>query len=816
VDRIAHAPSWRIALLAACAGLVWSYAPSAFSAAPAPPAATTPAAQPAESGSTTQAAGESAATRPIRPADVTDEMVVAAMKKGIDYLISARQNNLWEIGPWDGRPWLANGQVGGESALVVYALLHAGQSLQDDPVYGPKLSFRGPDLAPAIAYLCRLTPQETYTASLQANALALLPQKKGDPSSANVHAALQRTFRYLAASMMPQGGYTYGNPGIAGYNTRDRAADLSNTQYGALGMWALEEAGIPAPSGYWQVTDVFWRRSQQPSGAWKYWADDHFPEVDRDSMGVAGIATLYIAQEYTDRALRTVPKPDNALDMGLAWLSTTFKPDSGDLYYMYGVERVGMASGLKFLGTTDWYRACAADIIAHQQEDGCWDSRSWTPGFRGTTPTTATAFALLFLARGRNPVLFNKLQYDGYWNARPRDAAFLTRFLGKRLERPLNWQVVNLQVAPEQWADAPILMITGSRDPKFTPEDVDKLRTFVESGGMILSNSDESSKEFTEAMRKYAGQVSHGRYEMRTLLKTHVIFNSDLNADLAQTPQVMGMSNGIRELWVHMPFDVAAAWQTQRTTAKPLFELPTALYFYATGKVPLKPKLKALDFPEPSSPPSRTLALARVRYAGNWNPEPQAWSRLAKMLHSRGPDGIELKVSEAPMAELDPKATPVAEMTGTARFLIKDTDIAALKAYLDGGGLLIVDAGGGSKDFTETFGEMVQRIYPGAKLEPLPPGHPIFTGAFADQGGKGPDLSTVDFRKYGIIALGKRITQPDLQSVSVDGKVKILLSRYDLTSGLVGSNAWGIVGYTPESSANIAENLLRFGIQETR
>jgi hypothetical protein len=52
--------------------------------------------------------------------------------------------------------------------------------------------------------------------------------------------------------------------------------------------------------------------------------------------------------------------------------------------------------------------------------------------------------------------------------------------------------------------------------------------------------------------------------------------------------------------------------------------------------------------------------------------------------------------------------------------------------------------------------------------------------------------------------------------VSVDGKVKILLSRYDLTSGLVGSNAWGIVGYTPESSANIAENLLRFGIQETR
>ena len=48
---------------------------------------------------------------------------------------------------------------------------------------------------------------------------------------------------------------------------------------------------------------------------------------------------------------------------------------------------------------------------------------------------TETAYCLLFLARGRHPILMNKLRFDGFWANRPRDVANLARFASKELER---------------------------------------------------------------------------------------------------------------------------------------------------------------------------------------------------------------------------------------------------------------------------------------------------------------------------------------------------------------------------------------------
>ena len=363
---------------------------------------------------------------PITAVTLTDEQVVASKKHGIDYLLSAKRGNNWEIGPGDGG-WSGPSpdQRGGETSLVLYALLHAGQSLQDDPDYGPKLNPHGKELAPVIEALCKLNPDQTYSAALMANALAMLPIKPGEKDGKTLQDALRRASNYLITAIGPRGGYTYAKAPPRS-TEGDFRGDLSNSQYAALGMWALEEAGLTAPNGYWQVTDRLWRTTQLPSGSWPYSANAGPAALQRDTMGVAGIATLTLAQEYLDKQLRSTPLIDKNLELALAWLDVNFKPDSGDLYYMYGIERVGMANGLKFIGSTDWYRACAAEIISHQQPDGAWDTRSWVPGFQGTTPTTATSFALLFLARGRNPVLFNKLQYDGGgggggWNAaRPR------------------------------------------------------------------------------------------------------------------------------------------------------------------------------------------------------------------------------------------------------------------------------------------------------------------------------------------------------------------------------------------------------------
>ncbi len=583
-------------------------------------------------------------------------------------------------------------------------------------------------------------------------------------------------------------------------------------------MWALADAGFDAPANYWQVTDRFWRLLQRPSGSWPYYAAGNFRgEVERDSMGIAGIATLYIAQEFVDKSLRSVPRVDRNIDLGLAWLNQNFSPNFGDLYSMYSIERVGLASGLKYIGTKDWYRLLAANIISHQHADGSWDAASWGDNyksFNGATATTSTCYALLFLARGRNPVLFNKLQYEGaggQWDARPRDDAFLTRWMSKQYERPLNWQVVNMDVDPTQWLDAPVLLITGSRDPQFKPDDVARLRTFIDAGGMIFSTSDESSTAFTEAMRRYAGQVVKGRYEMRILPRTDMLYSTDLGADMTNAPGLMAMNNGIRDIWVHCPIDLGASWELQRFGNKPHFEVPSAIYFYATGKAPLKARLKTLEVAQPAAAPARQVALARITYGGNADPEPGAWPRLARILRA-APAPLELSPALVGFPELDAAKYPVAHLTGTARFLVKDADCLALRQYLDAGGVLIADAGGGSKEFADSFVEMMARVYPEAKLMPLPPDHPVYTGVFAS--GNGEEVGEVDFRKYGVVALGKRITEPDVEAITVNGRTRVLFSKYDITSGLLGSTTWGIVGYLPESATKLAGNMVRFALEQ--
>src|SRR5262245_55498877 len=105
---------------------------------------------------------------------VTDEQVVAAMKKGIDYLLSVRQNDNWEIK--NVCSWVDDNERGGQTAMALYALLHAGESLQDHPDYRAKLNWRSPEMQPAIKWLCKNPTQDTYVVGLESSALTLLPK----------------------------------------------------------------------------------------------------------------------------------------------------------------------------------------------------------------------------------------------------------------------------------------------------------------------------------------------------------------------------------------------------------------------------------------------------------------------------------------------------------------------------------------------------------------------------------------------------------------------------------------------------------------
>ena len=157
------------------------------------------------------------------------------------------------------------------------------------------------------------------------------------------------------------------------------------------------------------------------------------------------MATLFITQEYlhgNDGIDCHGNIVDPNIEKGLDWMADHFDEIytaatmfNHPYYGLYGIERIGAASGRKYFKDIDWYKNGANYLVSP-------DLRGAVGGMYATP-----SFALLFLVRGRAPVVMNKLQYDidlhgdkppskeGNWNERPRDVANLTTWIGKQNER---------------------------------------------------------------------------------------------------------------------------------------------------------------------------------------------------------------------------------------------------------------------------------------------------------------------------------------------------------------------------------------------
>lgn len=763
---------------------------------------------------------------------VRSSQVIAAIKRGVTYLLNNENpQNGWDqkgYGNWGAPPWAkVSGFKGGQTALVTEALIDVNQSL-----HLRSLNMYGAKMKNALRYLASVAPSSTYGASFQANVFALLPSKS------QYRRVLYKDAQDLLRTVHRDGGYTYYPPqrgrvfdaktkrwAIQTANASTPGSwDNSNTQYGVLGMWACAHSGMEVPLRYWQLESRHWRICQYVNGTWGYGGvvgRQKKPTAGRAvQFTPAGLASLFICDEFIDARNSSIrATPDPSIIAGLHWMNHNFNPGETDVYAMYGDERVALASGIKTYGGNDWYRDFAATLLAHQNGDGSWGASmknlGWGFGGRGgdgANPFVGTAYALLILDRGLNPVFMNKLHYGasgakhfyGQWNARQRDLANVTSWISRTYEVPLNWQVVNIHTPETDWLDSPILYINGYKDPKFTKNQVAKIRAFVDAGGMVFCNCNGSSQRFKRAMITYGQRVVNHQYEAEKLPKDSLLYHMLPGYKFTVDPGLIAISNGIRDVWIISPQDLGATWQRRAFSRRDAWNIPASLYLYATGKGYLANKLKSLNTAAGGNT-VRSLAMSQIQYSGNWNPEPGAWPRMAKL--AAADFQTSLSVVNSSIATLDPHKTPLAHMTGTGNFTLTADQISALQKYIAGGGMIVADAGGGHQKFTDAFDVLVQKLVPNGKFVDLPANSSLITGSVTG----GINASNVLYRKFYVDSHRKRTT-PDLQGVKVNGRWVIVFSPWDITSGLLGTKTWGINGYAPASAQALARNIICYAI----
>ena len=270
----------------------------------------------------------------------------------------------------------------------------------------------------------------------------------------------------------------------------------------------IAHLGINVDNRVWRLAKAYWEDCQNVDGSWGYYQglrrhrqhdlrrhhlahhrQRHGPSGRRSgptaiTSSAAGGATWKIAASRT---------PFN-------WLGRNFHVDRKPrqrqnfwLYYLYGIERAGRLTARRFIGGHDWYREGADYLIQHQAGvgDGFWRGK----GHAETEPIIGTSLSLLFLSKGRRPVLLAKLRHGSGedWNQHRNDAANLTIYVETKWKRDLTWQVIDLGAASvDDLMQAPVLFLCGSRsplpaDPEQRQELAQKLRDYLDRGGFLFA-----------------------------------------------------------------------------------------------------------------------------------------------------------------------------------------------------------------------------------------------------------------------------------------------------------------------------------------
>lgn len=211
----------------------------------------------------------------------------------------------------------------------------------------------------------------------------------------------------------------------------------------------------------------------------------------------------------------------------------------------------------------------------------------------------------------------------------------------------------------------------------------------------------------------------------------------------------------------------------------------------------------------PTYTPRLLLVIGRVHHAGDWNTlehTEEQWSEALAGAFSVGLKRQDVFAGQ----DYDPNVALV-HLTGTRLEGFGAPARAALKAYLDRGGMVLIDSAAGGREFFDQTKDMLTQMYGPNSVAPLPPDDPLTTGRFA--GDVGSDVSRAKFTPAAARDAGRAEGPPVLWAVKDQGRLVAILSRYSLAVPANGDPAdvqKTFAGYDPADAKRLAVNVLLY------
>ncbi|MBI3411524.1 MAG: DUF4159 domain-containing protein [Planctomycetes bacterium] len=761
------------------------------------------------------------------PADAQGkkEPLVGRVKTSIDLGVRFLRGKQLANGSWEVNIPSA-GVQGGWSSLAVLALLNSGVPVND------------PAVKRGLEYVRSLQPTMTYVRALQTMVLV-------EAGLDEDRERIVKNVEWLIKARVIRGGklmgWTYNQIGAS------EATDNSNTQYALLGLWAGKQGGVEINREIWESIRDYYLRTQEADGAWDYSARYPKSNVTMTSAGLCGILIAGMGlnvgrEEILDNGTATncgVYEENPAAAKAITWIRNRFILNLRDrtFYHLYGLERAGRLTGQRFIGGHDWYREGCEYLVEQQKTTGP-DAGSWYtqgPGF-DSWPVVSTSFALLFLSKGRTPVLISKavhgpwnrsgrIESDTDWNNDRNDLRHLVEFSSKELFKklPLNWQIfdmarsANEAVTEEDLVEpvsellqSPILYITGHQSPqlRFNQTEKTMLKLYIDNGGFILAEACCGSPAFDGGFKALVAQLWPDN-ELKDLPGDHPVWKSHFVVGPGNPFQLMGLSLGCKTVLIYSPQDLSCLWESgSQKEGKHLkaFQLGANIVSYATGMEPPQPRLTPIDVANPKddqrSGKRGYFQAAQLEHRGDWQPAPRAMRNLLDHLRKFAGLDVSLKTETMKIFNESIKDFKFVYMHGRRDFAFREEDgeeLQHLRFNLQNGGMLFADACCGQEAFDKAFRKFVAKLLPGHKLEQVP-----FTDALFSKELNGEALTRTNIRVRQEKGGPLRNVDPFLEGVKIGDRWVVLYSKYDIGCALEKHQSPECRGYDNASALKIA------------
>ena len=421
----------------------------------------------------------------------------------------------------------------------------------------------------------------------------------------------------------------------------------------------------------------------------------------------------------------------------------------------------------------------------------------------------------------RPPTMFTKLtsQYGELdWNARPNDLNNLLKTLKETANVDYDYEAKSFDEIDEDPDLNPILYRSGHYHWSLSAGERAKLRNFLLRGGTLILNAGMGSKPFFDSAIENMNKV-FPESPVQPLAHDHPIFHSTPGIDLdrvqyrkgvrkvysGDAPVFFGVTIDCRTCVVISRFGMEVGWDPLENddilayTPASAQKLGLSILNYATAmrqwSLDNLKKTKYEDAQNVSD--AGAMKIAQLKYDGEWKTRHLGLSVLLNQYNKA--TAMPVKFSGEEIAATDPKLfdMQVVYLTGHESFSFKPEERAALRDYLQGGGILIAEACCGRRAFDEAFRAEMGHILPGKTFSVPRPGHALFKTPF-DIGMM--KLTPAAARAYN----GAKAIPPDVRVLSIDGAPAVIYSPV----GMAG--AWEL-SPNPWSKSYLSDDALKLG-----